>query len=123
MSIDEITNDFRFREEQLLQRSVRSSTETLAALLADDFREFGSSGQIYDKQQVIDAVAAEAPSRRSITDFLAHRLAPDVVLVTYRIVADDKPRDPATESLRSSIWKQINERWQLVFHQGTRAKP
>ena len=36
--------------EQALHRpSVRGSTEAVAALLADDFVEFGRSGGVYDK--------------------------------------------------------------------------
>jgi hypothetical protein len=45
-------------------------------------------------------------------DVHAVALAPDVVLVTFRL---EGPRP----SLRSSVWVQADGRWQVRFHQGT----
>nr|WP_242947776.1 hypothetical protein [Desulfosporosinus lacus] len=47
-------------------------------------------------------------------------LAPDVVLATYRAVKSNESREEMRNSLRSSIWKFLDGRWQMVFHQGTR---
>ena len=46
---------FRRLEERLLQPEVRQSAEAVADLLADDFIEFGSSGQVFNKQQIISS--------------------------------------------------------------------
>ena len=43
-------------EERLLQPEVRQSAEAVADLLADDFIEFGSSGQVFNKQQIIEGL-------------------------------------------------------------------
>jgi hypothetical protein len=48
-------------------------------------------------------------------------LAPGVVLVTYRAVRYRGGAASPESSLRSSIWKQIDGRWQMRFHQGTAA--
>jgi xylulose-5-phosphate/fructose-6-phosphate phosphoketolase len=40
----------------------------------------------------------------------------DVALVTYRSVSPDGSK---FHSLRSSIWKIIDGRWRMAFHQGT----
>jgi hypothetical protein len=103
-------------EESLLQPSVRATADQVAMLLADEFTEFGSSGRVYDKQQVIVALQQEhgQGSKLTITDFSARRLAPDVVLLTYRIVE--------TRTIRSSIWKLMNGQWRMVFHQGTKSE-
>jgi hypothetical protein len=110
---------FRQVEERLLHPEVRSSSDELSRLLADDFIEFGSSGAIYNKQQIIGLLAREQMMERSIADFSVRALADDVVLLTYRSTM----RDPATaeewHSLRSSIWKLHDARWQMIFHQGT----
>ncbi len=45
-------------EEELLKPGVRASAERLDELLADDFFEFASSGQEYNKQEII-----KSPSR------------------------------------------------------------
>jgi hypothetical protein len=111
----------REREERLLQPEVRRSRENLEELIADDFTEFASDGAAYTKAQVIDALQSDLPSQRSLIDFRLVALAEDVVLCTYRSTRrGDAFREPV-ESLRSSIWKRRNGRWQMIFHQGTRS--
>ena len=106
----------RHLEESLLQPAFRNSPEAIDALLAAEFIEFGSSGRVYDKQQALESLRAETTTRRSLTDFTTRLLAPGVVLVTYRALRHD---ESPTCSLRSSIWKLTDGRWQIVFHQGT----
>lgn len=106
-------------EERLLQPDVRKSASAVADLLADDFIEFGSSGVIFNKRQIIDALQRESPLQLSLTDFRALVLTSDVVLVTYRAIRHDFTENETISSLRSSIWKLIEGRWQIVFHQGT----
>lgn len=107
-------------EEEILLRLEESLLQPSADLLADQFVEFGSSGQIYNKQQVIESLKLGPAIRLSITDFKTTTLAAGVVLVTYRACKDNAAEAQATYSLRSSIWKLIEGRWQIVFHQGTR---
>jgi hypothetical protein len=102
-------------EERLLQTEVRKSPEELDQLLADDFVEIGSSGRLFNKQQIIEGLINETPVHRTLLDFKIKLLAPDVALVTYRVHNHEEQR----YSLRSSIWKRNEDRWQMVFHQGT----
>ena len=106
-------------EERLLQAGVRQSANDVAELLADDFVELGSSGRIFDKQATIDALQHESTVEIRLTDYRARILAPDVILVTYRAVRSASAPAQATQSLRSSVWKRLDGRWRLVFHQGT----
>jgi hypothetical protein len=108
-------------EERLLLPEVRRSRETLEELLADDFTEFASDGTAYTKAQVIDALQSELPSHRSLIDFRLVALAEDVVLCTYRSTRRGHALREPVESLRSSIWKRRNDRWHMIFHQGTRS--
>jgi hypothetical protein len=105
-------------EEQLLQSEVRKSAD-IEVLLANEFVEFGSSGRIFDKQQTIARLRAESAVHRALVDFKALQLAPGVVLATYRAIRHGVPGEQSTYSLRSSVWKLIDGRWQMVFHQGT----
>lgn len=109
-------------EERLLQPDVRQSAAAVADLLADDFIEFGSSGRIFNKQQIIESLQNEdsnAPIARSITDFKTLVLAENVILVTYRIVQHNSSSGKSKNSLRSSIWTLVDGSWKIVFHQGT----
>jgi hypothetical protein len=103
-------------ETSLHKRQVRHSTEATSALLADAFIEFGSSGRVWNKASIIESMRREEVVQQvTVEDFAARGLAPDVVLVTYVSKKDDG------STLRSSIWKRCEEKWQMIFHQGTRS--
>jgi hypothetical protein len=105
-------------ETRLLQPKVRRSRDAVSEVLADDFVEFGSSGRIYSKQQVLDALRFEASRTRTLQDYRIVELVPGVCLATYRVVLED-PAGPDTYTLRSSIWKLADGHWRLLFHQAT----
>ncbi|MDZ7953214.1 nuclear transport factor 2 family protein [Nostoc sp. DedQUE09] len=112
---------FRELEERLLQPDVRKSAKDIMDLLADEFIEFGSSGRVFNKQQIIESLQNESIqplTQRLITEFKTLVLATGVVLVTYRIVRNISGKQPV-HSLRSSIWKLNNDQWKMIFHQGT----
>jgi hypothetical protein len=50
-----------------------------------------------------------------LSNFELHPLSTDTVLTTYRIFNEIKIQ----YTLRSSIWKFRDGRWQMFFHQGT----
>ena len=87
-------------EIQLLDPRVRASAEAIRSLLHEDFSEFGASGRVWDKTSIVPAVTADPGTGSPVTDMMAVRLAPDVVLLTYRIAR------PGGRSLRSSVWRQ-----------------
>jgi hypothetical protein len=87
-------------------------------LLADDFMEIGRSGRLYDKAQILSALGAESGVLAVETDNFKFRpIADGVVLLTYFTRTTDDAG--SYSALRSSIWKQIDGRWQMLFHQGT----
>lgn len=100
-------------EESHINLEVRKSSDELGKILADDFFEIGSSGHIFYRQECIEG--GVVLTEMTLHNFEIYPLAPDVVLSTYFI--NDKTRNRNT--LRSSIWKLIDGRWQLYFHQGT----
>jgi hypothetical protein len=120
MSTDpQLEQYLRFQEERLIEPATRASPEIIDALLAPEFIEFGSSGRVFDKRQTLESLNDERPSRRSISDFGIRLLAPGIVLATYRAIRHGETGERPAHSLRSSIWKLNDGRWQLVFHQGT----
>jgi hypothetical protein len=110
---------FRDLEERLLRPEVRRSPDEVGKLLAMDFIEFGSSGAVYNRQQILDGLAKESPMELSVTDFSARALCDGVVLVTYRSIRRDPASGQEWHSIRSSIWKLVDRRWLMSFHQGT----
>ncbi len=105
-------------EQRLLDPSIRRDPTAVGWLLADDFREFGSSGRVFDRTAILDLLASEPPSSQpiaTISDFALTRLGAGAALVTYRAI------HPARSTLRSSLWVCREGRWQLLFHQGTLA--
>src|SRR5215467_3513843 len=120
MSADaSLINELRQLEELLAALDIRRSPAALAQLIADDFREFGSSGRVFSKEQIIAALQGQARCEISLTDFEVFCLAADVVLVTYRGKAQFCGSAEVKYSLRSSIWRRRNGKWEVVFHQGT----
>ena len=111
---DPLEKDLLELEVRLLQPDIRHSRESLSLLLAEEFREFGSSGRVYTRSEIIDALASETTAPFSISDFLAVPLSAGAALVTYRASR------PGSSSLRSSVWVRRDDRWQILFHQGTK---
>ena len=107
-------------EHELLRPAVRRRPESLASLLADEFREFGSSGCVFNKNEAIKALRTESRSQFSISDFRVKVLAAGVALVTYQAVRRDESDQSEFVSLRSSLWVIRDGRWQILFHQGTK---
>jgi len=105
MLLDEI----RGVEQQLLTAEVRSSAEALDRLVSDQFVEFGNSGRIYNKADVIAQMLAAPTVKVDVSDFEVLAVSADVALATYRTPA----------SLRSSLWRREDGHWRCLFHQGT----
>lgn len=114
-----LVDQIRALEERLLQPSVRASPELLEDLLATGFREFGSSGRVYDRQTTVRGLEQEPQRQITLSDFQAQLLAPGVVLATYRSTQSPGPQGGPQEAWRSSIWMFEDQQWQMHFHQGT----
>ena len=106
-------------EQRLLSQATRRDCEELSHLLADDFIEFGASGGIWNKAEVIEQLPQESFTQRTISQFAVNPLSEHTVLVTYHCHADVVGQSCTIGSLRSSIWRKQDGQWQIVFHQGT----
>jgi len=123
MEVDKAVEEhLRYLEERLLQPDVRKAAEEITKLLAEEFIEFGSSGRIFQRAQIIESLQSEPTRQRSLTNFKTSLLAPGVILATYRVLRHGLTEEPPEYSLRSSIWKLIDGRWRMLFHQGTLAR-
>jgi hypothetical protein len=102
-------------ELRLLDPAVRADRAQVERLLHPEFREFGTSGRVWDRSSIVAALAEEPGPPARASEVEARVVGPDVVLVTY--VAEAAGR----RSLRSSLWVRDEDGWRVLFHQGTRA--
>ena len=118
--MEETTQEcLRQLEECLLQTDARRSVEVISNLLLDDFVEFGGSGRVYNKQQVIETLPNEEAICFFISGFCVKPITDGAALVTYRAVRSNGAAGTTSESLRSSVWVIREGKWQMLFHQGT----
>ena len=100
-------------EELHLKPAIRNSKEEMDKILAEEFTEIGSSGRKFDKEDCMNRDLSQ--DDLSMHQFTMQEVATDIVLTTYYLMNKTLGR----HTLRSSLWKRINGRWQLYFHQGT----
>jgi len=111
-------------ERQLMDPVFRKNREQVSALLAEDFREFGSSGRVWSRAAILDLLTSEeAYTSPAVEDFAMQRISPETALVTYRTLRADAASDAPQITLRSSLWVLRGERWQVLFHQGAKVPP
>ena len=117
----EICAHLRACEEALLDPAVRRDRARVAALLAEDFQEFGSSGRVWSREQILDLLATEDYEPPAMEDFNCEQIGEGVALVTYRSVRINAQSGQSASALRSSIWVHESGGWRVRFHQGTEA--
>ncbi|MDQ2835654.1 MAG: DUF4440 domain-containing protein [Acidobacteriota bacterium] len=100
-------------EERLLHPDREPDRAALIPLFAEEYKEFCTSGRIFNRQQTIDVLLTSAPRAATILHFYTTQLAETAVLATYRATTSN------ASSHRSSLWVFRDDRWQLIFHQGT----
>ncbi|MGD8189290.1 DUF4440 domain-containing protein [Brevibacillus ginsengisoli] len=99
-------------EECLLKPEIRESPVELDKLLADDWFEVGSYGNVWYKKDCENGLKS---FKMTINDFKLHPLSNDVVLATYHLTDETR----MIHTMRSSIWKLTNGCWQMFYHQST----
>jgi hypothetical protein len=104
-------------ELRLQAPSTRSDSAATAELLSHDFREFGASGRIWNRAEIIAELAIETPHQTVNNNFKCVQLSNELALLTYLCSS------PTRKTLRSSLWRLEGDKWRIVFHQGTVIPP
>lgn len=102
-------------EERLLHPDRETDRNELTSLLATDFREFCTSGRIFNILQLKSALLTTAPRPATMSHFYVTPLGENSALTTYHITTAN------SISHHSSVWVQRDGKWQMLFHQGTLA--
>ena len=108
-------------EMMLLDPVVRRNRDAVAALIEDDFLEFGSSGRVWTRDEILDLLASGEYTAPLLERFACRLVADRVALVTYRTLREKGQTGEREVTLRSSLWRKNGRRWRMSFHQGTRA--
>lgn len=100
-------------EERLLHPERETDANDLNTLLTPEFKEFCTSGRIYNVDQLMDALTSSAPRIATMSHFYVTPLGEDSALTTYHIST------ATSTSHHSSVWVRRGGGWQMLFHQGT----
>ena len=118
--LDDICAHLRACEGALLDPSLRRNRRRVSELLAEDFLEFGSSGRVWTREQILDLLETEDYQPPAMEDFKCALIAGGVALVTYRTIRINPHTEERAATLRSSLWTRESGKWRVRFHQGTR---
>lgn len=116
MNIKEIIFEL---ENKLQKPEVRKSVELLNDLISNDLIEFGSSGLVYKKSDVLKNLPTSSEIKFNMTDFQINTLSSNIIQSIFRTEKIDTKTGKVTRSLRSSLWKNEDGKWRMIFHQGT----
>ena len=104
-------------EEAMWREQTRFDMGFMEAALAADFFEFGRSGRIYTRAQILALPRHFIDAKLPLPAFTIRLLDRDTAQVTYN---SEVTYDGVVEhGRRSSIWSRTESGWVLRFHQGT----
>jgi len=104
-------------EKDLLDPDFCKDINNLNSCIAEDFMEYGQSGTVYRRDEMISFLLLPTRDRSvSIHDFTIKCLSKHVAAAHYTAI---RKGEKTLSSLRTSIWIKEDDRWKLYFHQGT----
>ena len=90
--------------------------ENLENRICLDFFEYGKSGTIHGRENIINFLLNLQKNRDIlISQFSATKLSENIIIEHY--ISYDKTEKQY--ALRTSIWKKEGNAWKIFFHQGT----
>lgn len=103
-------------EMSLWINETRGSYEYLDKVLHKDFKEFGMSGAVYLKQDILNDLDVNLEVSFPFKNLDVKQIGEQSFLITYQ--AEYTKNSKSILSNRASIWVG-KESFQLLFHQGT----
>ncbi|MEP4195547.1 MAG: nuclear transport factor 2 family protein [Aliishimia sp.] len=109
----------RTLEETLWRAETRYDPALMDRTFASDFFEVGRSGRRYERSEMLfdPDEGAVIDATLPLPGYSVSLVAPGVALATY--MSEVRYGDELEVGRRSSLWTQIEGRWQLRYHQGT----
>ncbi|MET9328183.1 DUF4440 domain-containing protein [Tsukamurella sp. NPDC003166] len=106
------------RREPLFHGSAWSTLADFDDAVAPDFWEIGASGRRYSREYVREVIEQRLNSPPDESDwetseFQVRALGASVYLLTYTLAQGDRI------TRRLTVWRRRENRWSVMFHQGT----
>lgn len=119
--INDLEKEILNLENNLLLSSIRKCPEKISEILDDSFVEYTSSGQEYHYKRgdIFQSKEDDNELNWIISDFKIKLLSEKCILATYKVVKNNEIDENKKYTLRSSIWKYVDNKWKMIFHQGT----
>jgi hypothetical protein len=108
-------------EEELWREETRFDIQRMDELIAPDFFEFGRSGRIYQRQDIMAIEHQTIDAVLPLPEFHVRLLDENTAQVTYHSAVTYN--NVVEHARRSSIWSRTTGSWVLRFHQGTPFQP
>ncbi|WP_083098554.1 DUF4440 domain-containing protein [Pseudophaeobacter leonis] len=111
--------ELKVLEESLWRAETRFDDDVMDKVFAEDFCEFGRSGKIYERNEMLlgQGDTFEITAALPLRNFRLRALSEDIVQVMY--VSEVQHGSEIETGNRSSIWRRESSGWRLCFHQGT----
>jgi hypothetical protein len=104
-------------EESMWREATRFDLTFQETRFAPDFTEFGRSGRVYSRQDMVLTDAQPIQAVLPLSNLRFRLLDENIAQVTYN---SQVTYDGAVEyGRRSSIWSRTSSGWVMRFHQGT----
>ena len=115
--LDAVLAELIAREPIFHRREFGTTREALLDMTVDDFWEIGASGNIYRRNFVIETLLERYETQEerdfSCSEFHIRQLADDLYQLTYLL------QQPDRYTRRTTLWRKVDGKWKIVFHQGT----
>ncbi len=108
--------ELRGLEESFWRSETRYDLAHQERFFAPDCFEFGRSGRVYSRAEMIRTEAQDIRAKLPLQSFQVRSLDQSTVQVTYISEAQYEELEKAN---RTSIWSKTEDGWQMRFHQGT----
>lgn len=116
-ALERVEAELIAREPIFHRPELGTSREDHLSQTAEDYWEVAASGRVYDRQSVLDVLAArgKVPGDEDwvISDVRLRPLAADTYALTYHL--DQAGR----RTRRLTLWRHDPGGWQILYHQGT----
>ncbi len=119
----DIADTLKKLEEQLQTQSVRTNAAAVFSMLAEDFTEYGSSGRVFSKAEIIRELQSESPGHITMHDFAASFLTKTIALVTYRASSHAPGSRPVNWLVSMDIFRKADGKCAFIREQKCRQLP